>query len=406
MIRIGFFFSPWDRTRRSTGVGRHALEMVRSIGSRDDVDLSLVASQSDHHVAEQIAAERIGEAVVHRLPGGDRLTRLMFIGMRCLPVDRWVDGIDWLYCSKEQPVACRNVRLAVNVHDILTVEPQIDGLNNKPSWQSRWRWSQSLKRIRRADLVTTVSEFTKGRLVDCFQFDPDRVVVVGNGVSDLYFREPQDSDHEVLEKYQVRPQGYFFSSGSLTRRKGGDLLMSAGRLLREAGHRVPILLSGRRHDRELLREYEATAATESDPSLRLLGYIPDEDQAVLLSHALALAFPSRYEGFGIPALEAMAAGTMAVCSRIPALTEVAGDSGLFVEPNSADHLAEVMAALVNGEVDREGYLDRGRRRAAEFRWEHCAGRLVNAMRGRARAATGHSAAANSQASQSAGGTSV
>ncbi len=406
MIRIGFFFSPWNRTRRSTGVGRHALEMVGSIGQRDDVDLSLVASQSDYHVAEAIAAERVGQTVVHRLPGGDRLTRLMFISTRCLPVDRWVDGIDWLYCSKEQPVATRSVRLAVNVHDILTVEPLIDGLHNKPSWQSRWRWSQSLKRIRRAELVTTVSEFTKGRLVERFQFDPDRVVVVGNGVSSLYFRERQASDHEVLERYGVRPQEYFFSSGSLTRRKGGDLLMAAGRLLKAAGHRVPILLSGRRHDRELLQEYEATAATEPDPSLRLLGYIPDEDQAVLLSHALALAFPSRYEGFGIPALEAMAAGTIAVCSRIPALAEVAGESGLFVEPNSADHLAEAMASLINGDVDREDYLGRGRRRAAEFRWERCADRLVNAMHDRAGAATDRSATANSPANQSAGGTSV
>ncbi len=406
MIRIGFFFSPWDRTRRSTGVGRHALEMVGAIGKRDDVDLSLVASQTDCHVAEEIAADRIGQAVVHRLPGGDRLTRLMFIGARCLPVDRWVDGIDWLYCSKEQPVACRNVRLAVNVHDILTVEPQIDGLNNKPSWQSRWRWSQSLKRIRRADLVTTVSEFTKGRLVDRFHFDPDRIVVVGNGVSDLYFREPQESDHEVLEKYDVRPQGYFFSSGSLTRRKGGDLLMAAGRLLREAGHRVPILLSGRRHDRDLLREYEATAATEPDPSLRLLGYIPDEDQAILLSHALALAFPSRYEGFGIPALEAMAAGTIAVCSRIPALTEVAGENGLFVDPNSANQLAETMACLIKGDADRDRYLVRGRRRAAAFRWEHCADRLVNAMRTNARTATEQDSSANSPVNQSAGGRSV
>ncbi len=406
MIRIGFFFSPWDRTRHSTGVGRHALEMVRAIGSRDDVTLSLVASQSDCHVAEAIAAERIGDAVVHRLPGGDRLTRLMFIGARCLPVDRWVDGVDWLYCSKEQPVACRNVRLAVNVHDILTVEPQIDGLNNRPPWQSRWRWSQSLKRIRRADLVTTVSEFTKGRLVERFQFDPDRIVVVGNGVSDLYFREPQESDLDVLEKYDVRPQEYFFSSGSLTRRKGGDLLMAAGRLLKDAGHQVPILLSGRRHDRDLLQEYEAASATEPDRPLRLLGYIPDADQAVLLSHALALAFPSRYEGFGIPALEAMAAGTIAVCSRIPALAEVAGESGLFVEPNSAGQLADVMRCLINGDVDRERYVVEGRRRAAEFRWAHCAERLVNAMHGPAGGTTAQRASANLSVNQPAGETSV
>ena len=348
------------------------------------MDLSLVASRSDAHVAEQIAIDRMGKAVVHRLPGGDRFARLMFIGTRCLTVDRWVDGIDWVYSSKEQLVATRNVQLAVNVHDILTGEPQIDGLNNEPSWQSRWRWSQSMKHVRRADLITTVSEFTKQRLVDRFQFDPERIVVVGNGVSDVYFREPQSTDDEVLGKYNVRPQEYFFSSGSLTRRKGGDLLMDAASLLRKSGFQVPILLSGRRHDRDLLLRYKATTETEQHASPRLLGYIPDEDQAILLSHALALVFPSRYEGFGIPALEAMAAGTIALCSRIPALTEVAGASGLFIEPNAADQLAETMMSLINGEVDRRRYLSMGRSRAAEFRWEHCAGRLVDAMSGQGR----------------------
>src|SRR5690606_36040522 len=115
---------------------------------------------------------------------------------------------------------------------------------------------------------------------------------------------------------------------------------------------------------------------DQDCSLRLLGFVSDEDQAVLMTHALALLFPSRYEGFGIPALEAMAAGTVAVCARSAALPEGVREAGMLVEPNSAVELTQVMMLLARGEIDRESLIIQGRRRAESFRWECCVNRLL------------------------------
>src|SRR5690606_16680982 len=113
---------------------------------------------------------------------------------------------------------------------------------------SRLRWGHAMQYIGRADLVTTVSEFTRERLISHLRIDPDRVVVTGNGVTEVYFRQPQVGDAEILKRYGVQPQEYFFSVGSLTRRKGGDVLLDAEVNVRAAGLRLPILLSGRRHD--------------------------------------------------------------------------------------------------------------------------------------------------------------
>jgi glycosyltransferase involved in cell wall biosynthesis len=358
--------------------------MTRSLSERDDVDLSLFATRSDCESLETDLAPDLSRIRRNRIPGGDRFARMWFMGLRAQGIDRWSDGLDWVYCPKEQPVATKRARLAVNVHDMLAVEPPIDGLQRRSSCRSRFRWALVMRQISRADLVTTVSEFSRERLISHLRISPDRVVVTGNGVTDLYFRRPQAGDEEILNRYGVQPQKYFFSVGSLTARKGGDLLLDAEARVRRAGYDAPILLSGRRHDADLLKRYEAVHAKDPSCSLRLLGFVTDEEQAVLLTHALALLFPSRYEGFGIPAIEAMAAGTIAVCARTAALPEVVEEAGLLIEPNSAEELGRAMIALIEDEINRQPLIARGRERAEQFRWERCVDRLLNAMSTRSR----------------------
>jgi glycosyltransferase involved in cell wall biosynthesis len=363
-----------------TGVGRHAVEMTRSLSQRSDIDLSLFATQSDCLSIESHLDSPLFAIRRNVIPGSDRFARMWFMGLRAQGIDRWSEGLDWVYCPKEQPVATHRARLAVNVHDLLAVEPSIDGLPRRSSWRSRLRWTHVMRQIARADVVTTVSEFTRDRLIAHLPIDPDRVVVTGNGVTDVYFRRPEAGDEEVLGRYGVRSQEYFFSVGSLTGRKGGDVLLDVEARMRELGIELPMLLSGQRHDADLLRRFQATRTSGDRGLLRLLGFVSDEDQAVLLSHAVALLFPSRYEGFGIPALEAMAAGTVVVCTRTAALPEVVGEAGLLVKPNSAEELTDVITSLSRGEIDRKSLIVGGRKHAEQFRWDCCVSRLMEAMK--------------------------
>ncbi len=380
MMKVGVYFSPWGRTLSPTGVGRHAIEMTSALAARSDIEASRFTTRGDHEKNTQHLPEAIAQMPVRLLPGNETLSRWMLMGLPFWKIDDDAEDLDWVYCTKEQPVATRKCKVAVNVHDALPFERSIAGMPDTSSWRSRFKWDRILSRVRQSDLITTVSEFTRNRLIELFGIPEDRIVVTGNGVTDEYFRGPQPEDVEVLNRYSVSPGMYFLAVGSLTWRKGSDLLLEAASQLRSRGIDVPILVSGRRHDAGLLKQYEDRFGSEPDFPLRLLGFIPDRDQQVLLSNSIALVFPTRYEGFGIPALEAMAAETAVICSGTSALPEVVGDAALIVEPLSTECLVQRMVEVSSSQDCRKDLIERGRVRAQGFRWENCANRLIEAMK--------------------------
>jgi glycosyltransferase involved in cell wall biosynthesis len=278
-------------------------------------------------------------------------------------------------------VATRRARLAVTVHDVLGLEKPIPGLSST-SRATRMRWRLLMRRVlERADLIATVSEFTRQRLIELFGLpEDDRLVVVGNGVNETYFRAGSEADGEVLEKYGVAARPYVCLVGSLTYRKGGDLVLELARQIREAGLPHRIVVSGRRHDADLVERLRELRTEYRDLPLDLPGYVSDEDQASLLSHASAMLFPSRYEGFGIPVLEAMAAGTPVICSRNGALPEVCGESAVYLEDESVGGMLAALLHVEDSSNGRMELIEAGRKRASEFTWAACAERLLTTMR--------------------------
>lgn len=382
MMRVGVYFSPWSRSLSPTGVGRHAIEMTSALAAHPEVDASRFTTRSDHERVLNQLPESISRMPVRFLPGSETMSRWMLMGLPFWKIDDDARDLDWIYCTKEQPVSVRKCKLAVNVHDVLPFEPSVPGLPEHRSRRSRFKWRRIIERIRTVDLITTISAFTRDRLIDMFQIPEERFAVVGNGVSDEYFRGPQPDDGELLAAYGIESGKYFLAVGSLTWRKGGDLLLEAAARLQQQGIDVPILMTGRRHDADLLYRHQEQVARDAAYPLKLLGFIPDRDQRVLMSNSIALVFPSRYEGFGIPALEAMAAETMVICSGTSALPEVVGDAAALIDPLDAETLVERMTEAVEAPYRRQELIERGRIRVQDFRWKQCADRLVKAMQDR------------------------
>jgi glycosyltransferase involved in cell wall biosynthesis len=388
-MRVALYVSPWRSIEKPTGVGQHIARMSSEVAGMAGVSASLLATRSDYSQIRGTLPEPLGVMPVHYLPGAERLTRALMIGTSLLPVERWCGEVDWLYCPKEQPVASRRARLAVTVHDVLGLETQIPGI--APTTRtSRLRWRMLMRKVlERASLIATVSEFTRGRLVELFRLENDpRLVVVGNGVGEAYFRPEARQDPEVLNRYGVAGKPYLCLVGSLTHRKGGDLVLDLAKRLLESKLPHRIIVSGRRHDAELVSRMAEMKSDCPTLPIDLPGYVSDEDQAALLSHSSALLFPSRYEGFGIPVLEAMAAGAPVICSRNAALPEVAGDAALYLDGESVDEMLEAVRHVEDYSNGRATMIAAGRRRAAEYTWRACAGRLVAAMRERMNADTG------------------
>jgi glycosyltransferase involved in cell wall biosynthesis len=210
--------------------------------------------------------------------------------------------------------------------------------------------------VRRARLLLTVSEFSRQELVGALGADPARVRVVPEGVDERFSPAavPLSGGAYGLD----RP--YVLVVGTASERKNLGVLGPAARALRARG--AELVLAG--SDRGYLRRGEVP--------LRRLGYVPDEDLPSLYAGALALVLPSRYEGFGLPCLEAMACGVPVVAAASGALPETVGSAGLLVSPQDRAGFAEAVLAAAFDEGMRARLVAAGRRRAACFPWSRTA----------------------------------
>jgi glycosyltransferase involved in cell wall biosynthesis len=381
-MRVAIYTSPLTALRKPTGVSQHAINMAARLAGVTTVHSTLLAARGDYRLAVSSLPESLQEAAVCFLPGPARFMRRLLLASPVPPVEHWCGEVDWVYAPREQPVPTRKARLAVTVHDVLAFEEDIPRLSAPANWrhQFRWRWIAA-RLLARADLILTVSEFTKSRLLACLKLsDPDRIVVVGNGASPTYYAAIDNAD-DVLPKYGLLGRPYLVAVGGLTDRKGGDLVIALAERLRRAGIEMDILMLGRRHDQQYLTRVAELNRERRPLPLRLAGYVPEPDLAALMARSVALVFPSRYEGFGIPAVEAMAAGTPVICSRAGALPEVVGDAGVYLNSESPDELLSMVTALADSPAARAARTAAGRSRAAHFTWDRCADRLLSALMG-------------------------
>jgi glycosyltransferase involved in cell wall biosynthesis len=195
-----------------------------------------------------------------------------------------------------------------------------------------------------------------------------RVHVVGHGVPAAVTQLPEHAD-EIASRLKL-PDSYVLAVGTVEPRKGLDVLIEA--MARPAAPDLPVVIAGPRGwgDLDLVR----VAAEAGLPSgrLRLLGRITDAELAVVLNRATVLAAPSMAEGFGLPVLEAMAAGVPVVHSDAPALVEVAGGTGVVARRNDPAALADALRSVVSFPQHTAGLVEAAKARASQFTWQRAA----------------------------------
>jgi glycosyltransferase involved in cell wall biosynthesis len=193
------------------------------------------------------------------------------------------------------------------------------------------------------------------------------VAVIGNGVDPLYFDTPVDPADTDFREYP-----YVVIVGGLTKRKGGDRVLRMARTLKRELPQMRVLVAGQ-------GEPEFSGPASAAGNVTLLQHVPTVRLVNLLRGATAAILLSRYEGFGIPVLEAMAAGTPVISSCSGALPEVVGNAGLLLDGEDASGITAAIKWLSTDNAAREQYIARGKIRAAGYRWEHCVERLVQAL---------------------------
>ncbi len=293
------------------------------------------------------------------------------------PAESLLGEFDIFHATNYQAPALRTARLVSTVHDINFVrfpEMQSKGIRRFISYLP------SL--LERSHMVLADSRFTADELADVYGLSPEKVRVVYPGLNPVFMSEPSWEEIDTaLHAYGLEPP-YIAYIGNLHPRKNLATLLEAFSLLREEGleHRLAVIGGGglgklnNTEYRKLMFKVEDLGLEDE---VVFTGYVPDQRLKSLLSRADMLVFPTIYEGFGLPPLEAMACGVPVITSSRASLPEVVGDAAVLLEdPLEAEEIAARMKDVIRDEKLRADLVRKGRERARAFTWEQAAAQVL------------------------------
>ena len=284
----------------------------------------------------------------------------------CLPRAAAGDRLDLLHCTANiAPVLCKPCLLVTTIHDVIEFRRREFGdthLSLRHRLSRAYRMGVLPRVARLSDMVITVSDYSRKDIAAVLNIDPDKIWVT--------YEAPIEGG-EAGPEADVPPPGteknnYIFALGAMDKRKNTARLLAAYQKMRTeiSGVAPPLIVAG--------LENPAFFEPLAGEGVRLYGFLPDRTIAALYRHALFFVYPSLYEGFGLPVLEAMIRGTPVLCSETTSIGEIAADAALKFNPLDADELAAKMKLLTADEKLRRELGGRGRKRAAAFSWERCA----------------------------------
>jgi alpha-1,3-rhamnosyl/mannosyltransferase len=222
-----------------------------------------------------------------------------------------------------------------------------------------------------ADEIITVSDYSKREIANWFGIAEDRITVTPLGVDEKWHEPVSHVELARLKAKYALPERFFFFVGTLQPRKNIRRIIEAHKSLPPTLRReCPLVISGR-HGWKCGAEVEELRSCE-DGTLRWLHYVPSEDLLPIFKQATALVWPSLNEGFGLPVVEAFAAGLPVVTSNTTSLPEVAGDAALLVNPENTGEIADAMRQMANDNAMRSDLRTRGLSRAKQFTWDRTA----------------------------------
>jgi len=351
---------------RRAGLGRYAESLARALVAADPERYGLFYNR---------------ERGVRPLAGLERLpSRTVALGYKPWRMLVWLGhlarvGLDWLLPDAELFHATEHLLLPLrSVPTVLTVHDLI--FRHLPMHHKRLnRWYLNVTMplyCQRATHVIAVSECTRRDLIAAYDLPEEKVTVVHEAAAPRFRLQPPEAVAAVRSRYGL-PDRYLLFVGTIEPRKNLACLLSVFEAMRAAGLSDGLVIVGRRgwlYD-------DFFARLEQSPvrdAVLFPGYVPDEDLPAVYSGAQGLVFPSVYEGFGLPVLEAMACGTPVVASNGSSLPEIGGDAALYSDPLDVEGMAETVRRLLC-DAELRGHLrTRGLERAAEFSWGRAAAR--------------------------------
>lgn len=326
-------------------------------------------------------AEGFPNVSVRRFRIPNKLLNLSLWYLRYPKLDRLIGGVDAFFFPNVNFMAVsEGVRVFVTAHDL-----SFETYPETFSWKQRlWHFILDPRRFfRRAERIFAVSRSTRDDLRTRYGIPEGKVTVIPSGV-DPVFRAYDRNDPKMLsvkERYGL-PFTFILSLGAFEPRKNQLAAVHAFEAFRHARHpkseKVSLVLAGISG----WKEKELRHAVEHSPfrgSIILPGFIAPEDKPAFYNLASVFVYPSFYEGFGFPALEAMACGTPVIASDSSSLPEVVGDAGVLVDPHRPDDLFRAIEAVLLDRKFASRLGEKGLRRSKDFSWDKAAGAVLGSF---------------------------
>jgi len=356
-----------------SGVGAYARALVEGLARVDrDTDYLLYGMFCECQPQDWRRAP-VPDAPNVRLHQRWRSTRWMRSRWSRFPLyrDRLLGGVDVLHCTAYDAPLLDHTRLVVTIHD----------LNHFlfPQFHTRENYDFVTRSVhhaaRRADLIVTDSECSRREILRFLHVPPERVEVIHLAAAPLFSEPPESGGVERVRARYGIPGRYFLSVGSLEPRKNLPRTLEAFRAYLDGGGEATLVAAGGSgwKNESIPATVERLGLAER---VRFTGYVPQQDLPPLYRGAELFLYPSIYEGFGLPVLEAMACGTPVITGNSSSLPEVAGEAALLVDPSDSAALAAALAALAGNPEMRRDLSARGRLQASRFSWDETARRTA------------------------------
>ena len=276
-------------------------------------------------------------------------------------------GLDLLHSPDFIPPSFGYDRSVITVHDLnFLYYPRFLSADSRRYYNDQIAWA-----VEQADHILADSHATESDLISLLSVPREKITVVHLAADPSFRPLPEETAREGAARYDLEP-GYLLFVGTLEPRKNvPGLLLAYRKLLDDGVTDQPLVLVGGKG--WLYEEiFERTTALDLTDRVRFHHDVPDADLPVLYAAAKVLAMPSFYEGFGLPALEAMSCGTPVVVADRSSLPEVVGEAGLLVDPDDPEALATALALVLSDEAERERLERAGLEQAREFSWKRVA----------------------------------
>ncbi len=347
---------------RSTGAGRVARQLTEHLALGSDVRLRVLADAGDHaRIVPLVGAPWDG--FDYSLFAADTSRQqARWLALDAPAAESFWPQADIVFCTAESYVPTRTARTVVTLHDAAYFEKDAH-VRDLAFWKQRLKWRLLYAKLsRHVDLFHTVSHFSADRLAYFFPSLRSRLRVVPNAVSPQFFAPVAASGLAYLRAQELDDRQLLLVPGGLHYRKNAELILSAAPRLLARFPALTVAVVNHSHP-----AYAARAAALG-PRFRLLGFVSDEALRALYGAASAVWFPSRYEGFGLPVLEAMACGAPVVASRASSLPEIASDAALLADPDQAQAHLEHLSLILGDARAAAEFAARGRVQAGRFTW--------------------------------------